>query len=64
MVCLADIMKAASHMVWMAQTNHNAHHVPEGSWRDCGIGVCASMEHMLAQIGLDKELKPVERAVF
>jgi hypothetical protein len=57
---------AATNLCWMADRIHQAHHdtVPETdgdfiTWKTCGKGVCGSMEHMLAQIGFDKDLKPV-----
>ena len=57
---------AAKNLCWMADRIHQAHHIVEDdphatfTWKECGKGVCGSMEHMLAQIGFDKDLKPVE----
>jgi hypothetical protein len=68
MVSLAnDILVMAKNLVWAAQTVHNGHHAvdvvgaTDGAWQDCRRGICGSMGHMLAQVGLDKDLKPTER---
>ena len=56
---------AASNMCWMAEKIHQAHHMrPDDddahfTWQACGKGICGSMEHMLAQAGFDKDLKPI-----
>jgi hypothetical protein len=60
------LKKAAENMRWMANNIHTAHHMdpvrdPDANfmWQACSKGVCASMEHMLAQIGFDKDLNPI-----
>lgn len=59
------IKRAAENTVWIVSTVHDAHHLkpddPEGvtSWKDCERGVCASMEHILAQCGFDKNIERI-----
>lgn len=50
-----DVRKSAENLCWMAQTVHQGHH-ETGTWKECTTGVCGSMEHMLAQIGFDKDM--------
>lgn len=46
----------------MAERVHQGHHQSASeTWRSCTIGVCGSMEHMLAQVGLDKDLNKIKR---
>jgi hypothetical protein len=57
-----DLMIAVKNMCWMAEKIHQAHHdtVP-ATWKLCGKGVCGSMEYMLAQVGLTKDLTPRDK---
>jgi hypothetical protein len=56
-----DTKKLSCHMVWIAMTVHNGHHVDVEpvvpDWRQCTMGICGSMEQMLGEVGLDKDLK-------
>lgn len=60
-----DVKTCAKNLCWMADRVHQAYHVNEGNdvlnWKECNQGVCGSMEHMLAQVGLDKDLQPAIR---
>jgi len=58
----ADVMTTAKNLVWACERHHQGFHGDDaGHWRECSKGICGSMEYMLAQVGLDKELKPTER---
>ena len=63
---LEQLLKTAvANMCWMANSIHQAHHMraeddhAHFTWQACDRGICRSMEHMLAQVGFDKDLKPV-----
>jgi hypothetical protein len=50
------------NLCWMAERVHQGHHPQtKTTWRECDLGVCGSMEHMLAQVGLDKDLNKIKR---
>ena len=59
------LKKAATNMCWMAGNIHAAHHMTAAdhdahfTWQACSKGICGSMEHMLAEIGFDKDLAPI-----
>jgi len=53
------LKQSAENLSWMADTIHQANHNKAETWKECSMGVCGSMEHMLAQVGFDKDLKPV-----
>ena len=58
----ADVLTLARSLCWVVEQVHQSHHMlARESWRDCRQGVCGSMEYMLGQVGLDKELKPTAR---
>lgn len=58
----ADVLTCAKNLCWMAERVHQSYHQDQlGTWRECPQGVCGSMEHMLAQVGFDKHLKPREK---
>lgn len=61
-----DAGTLATHIVWMANTIHQAYHQdPYGaeslSWQECQKGTCGSIEHILANAGYDKALNPIKR---
>jgi hypothetical protein len=61
-VCLELLKTGAENLCWMAQSIHQGHHTDEpGTWKECSKGVCGSMEHMLSQLGFDKDLGEIER---
>lgn len=55
------LKKSVEHMVWMANYVHQAYHFAADGprWQDCSRGLCGNMEHMLAQVGFDKDLNPI-----
>ncbi len=66
----SDVTTLAKNLIWLASTVHQNHHhdpytqgtTPEtADWRRCMHGTCASMDHMLGQVGLDKNLATVPR---
>lgn len=58
----ADKTILVKNLCWMAEKVHQGHHPQlEKTWRECSLGVCGSMEHMLAQVGLDKDLNKIKR---
>ncbi len=66
-----DAATLAAHIVWMANTVHQAYHQTNPSdpfgapssltWQECTKGTCGSIEHILAQAGYDKALQPIPR---
>ena len=53
----------ARNVTWVCQCVHNAYHQgADVSWKECSLGVCGSMEHILFQAGFDKELNPINTA--
>jgi len=58
----ADKAILVKNLCWMAERVHQGHHLEHSrGWRECTQGVCGSMEHMLAQVGLDKNLNKIKR---
>jgi hypothetical protein len=56
----STVLQSAKNLCWTAQTVHQGHH-ETGTWKECSKGICGSMEHMLAQIGFDKDLGLIEK---
>lgn len=69
-IARGDVVIAVKNLCWMVERVHQSYHcdvpgadqdITSSSWRECSRGVCGSMEHMLSQVGLDKNLKPTDR---
>lgn len=55
------LKRAAFNMCWMAEKIHQGHHQDQApNWRACTMGVCASMSHLLAEIGFTPDMEPTE----